>query len=93
MGFDNLEIAELTSPELTTLEVPARDMGRIAADYHSRVADAAQASEAARACHRPDCQREHCACSSRLVQAAAITWFRPRHWRIRQQPGDGRTVK
>lgn len=33
MGFDNLEIAELTSPELTTLEVPARDMGRLAADY------------------------------------------------------------
>lgn len=33
VGFDNLEIAELTSPELTTLEVPARDMGRIAADY------------------------------------------------------------
>jgi len=23
----------LTSPELTTLEVPSRDMGRIAADY------------------------------------------------------------
>jgi LacI family transcriptional regulator len=33
MGFDNLEIAELTTPELTTLEVPARDMGRLAADY------------------------------------------------------------
>ena len=33
MGFDNLEIAELTAPELTTLEVPARDMGRLAADY------------------------------------------------------------
>jgi LacI family transcriptional regulator len=33
MGFDNLGIAELTSPELTTLEVPARDMGRLAADY------------------------------------------------------------
>jgi len=33
IGFDNLEIAELTSPELTTLEVPARDMGRLAADY------------------------------------------------------------
>jgi Periplasmic binding protein-like domain len=28
-----LEIAELTTPELTTLEVPARDMGRLAADY------------------------------------------------------------
>jgi LacI family transcriptional regulator len=33
VGFDNLEIAELTSPEMTTLEVPARDMGRLAADY------------------------------------------------------------
>jgi LacI family transcriptional regulator len=33
MGFDNLEIAMLTAPELTTLEVPARDMGRLAADY------------------------------------------------------------
>ena len=33
MGFDNLEISELTSPELTTLEVPAREMGRLAADY------------------------------------------------------------
>lgn len=33
MGFDNLEIAELTSPELTTLEVPARSMGEHAADY------------------------------------------------------------
>jgi LacI family transcriptional regulator len=33
IGFDNLEIAELTSPEMTTLEVPARDMGRLAADY------------------------------------------------------------
>lgn len=33
LGFDNLEIAELTVPELSTLEVPARDMGRHAADY------------------------------------------------------------
>lgn len=33
IGFDNLEIAELTWPELTTLEVPAREMGRLAADY------------------------------------------------------------
>jgi LacI family transcriptional regulator len=33
IGFDNLEIAELASPELTTLEVPAREMGRLAADY------------------------------------------------------------
>lgn len=32
-GFDNLEIAELTNPELTTIEVPARDMGTIAAEY------------------------------------------------------------
>lgn len=32
VGPGNLEIAELTSPELTTLEVPARDMGRVAAD-------------------------------------------------------------
>jgi LacI family transcriptional regulator len=29
VGFDNLELAELTTPELTTLEVPARDMGRV----------------------------------------------------------------
>lgn len=27
IGFDNLEIAELLTPELTTLEVPAKDMG------------------------------------------------------------------
>jgi LacI family transcriptional regulator len=33
LGFDNLEIAELTTPELTTLEVPAHDMGRLAAEY------------------------------------------------------------
>ena len=33
VGFDNLEIAELTTPEPTTLEAPARDMGRLAADY------------------------------------------------------------
>lgn len=33
MGFDNLEIAELTTPELTTLEVPARTMGVFAAEY------------------------------------------------------------
>lgn len=33
MGFDNLEVAELTSPELTTLEVPARSMGIHAAEY------------------------------------------------------------
>jgi LacI family transcriptional regulator len=33
IGFDNLEIAELTTPELTTLEVPSTDMGRLAADF------------------------------------------------------------
>lgn len=33
LGFDNLEIAELMTPELSTLEVPALDMGRLAADY------------------------------------------------------------
>ena len=33
LGFDNHEIAELTTPELTTLEVPAREMGRLAGDY------------------------------------------------------------
>ena len=33
LGFDNLEIVELTTPELSTLEVPALEMGRLAADY------------------------------------------------------------
>jgi LacI family transcriptional regulator len=33
LGFDNLQVADITVPGLTTLEVPARDMGRIAADY------------------------------------------------------------
>lgn len=33
LGFDNLEIAEITSPDLSTLEVPAREMGRLAGDY------------------------------------------------------------
>jgi LacI family transcriptional regulator len=33
LGFDNLGIAELTTPELTTFEVPAREMGHLAADY------------------------------------------------------------
>lgn len=33
LGFDNLEIAELTTPDLTTVEVPAREMGTMAADY------------------------------------------------------------
>ncbi|MEP7456193.1 LacI family DNA-binding transcriptional regulator [Phyllobacterium sp. SB3] len=32
VGFDNLEIAELISPELTTLDVPAREMGEAAAE-------------------------------------------------------------
>ena len=33
LGFDNLEVAELTSPELSTIEVPANDMGRLAAEF------------------------------------------------------------
>ncbi|MEI2302376.1 LacI family DNA-binding transcriptional regulator [Ensifer sp. MJa1] len=33
LGFDNLEIAELTTPDLTTVEVPAREMGTLAGDY------------------------------------------------------------
>ncbi len=33
LGFDNLEIAEITTPQLTTLEVPSKEMGRIAGDY------------------------------------------------------------
>jgi LacI family transcriptional regulator len=32
LGFDDLEIAQLTTPELTTFAVPAADMGRLAAD-------------------------------------------------------------
>ena len=32
LGFDDLEVARLTTPELTTFEVPAADMGRLAAD-------------------------------------------------------------
>lgn len=31
VGFDNLEVAQLVSPELTTLDVPARAMGEAAA--------------------------------------------------------------
>lgn len=31
VGFDNIEIAQLVSPELTTLDVPARAMGEAAA--------------------------------------------------------------
>ncbi|MFA9441151.1 LacI family DNA-binding transcriptional regulator [Uliginosibacterium sp. sgz301328] len=33
LGFDNLEIAGLTTPELSTLEVPAKEMGRLSAEY------------------------------------------------------------
>ncbi len=33
LGFDNLEVAQMTSPELSTLEVPAEEMGRRAAEY------------------------------------------------------------
>lgn len=33
VGFDNLEIAKLTTPDLTTLEVPAREMGSLAGEY------------------------------------------------------------
>ncbi|MGN6306004.1 MAG: LacI family DNA-binding transcriptional regulator, partial [Mesorhizobium sp.] len=31
VGFDNLEVAELVTPELTTVDVPAREMGEAAA--------------------------------------------------------------
>lgn len=33
LGFDNLEIAQISTPELSTVEVPAREMGRLAGDY------------------------------------------------------------
>ncbi len=33
LGFDNHELAGLTTPELSTLEVPAKEMGRLAADF------------------------------------------------------------
>jgi LacI family transcriptional regulator len=33
LGFDNLEVVDLTTPDLSTLEVPALEMGRLAADY------------------------------------------------------------
>lgn len=33
LGFDNLEIAQISTPELSTLEVPAKEMGRLAGDY------------------------------------------------------------
>jgi LacI family transcriptional regulator len=32
VGFDNLEVASLVMPELTTIDVPARDMGAAAAE-------------------------------------------------------------
>ena len=32
IGFDNLDLAQLVTPELTTLDVPAREMGELAAD-------------------------------------------------------------
>lgn len=38
VGFDNLEVAELVTPELTTLDVPAREMGEAAADALLRLA-------------------------------------------------------
>lgn len=45
VGFDNLEIAQLVSPELTTLDVPARAMGEAAAalliDARGKVPDGA----------------------------------------------------
>lgn len=33
LGFDNLEVAQMTTPELSTLEVPTEEMGRRAAEY------------------------------------------------------------
>ena len=38
MGFDNLEIAELVLPELTTLNVPLKEMGEAAAETVLRLA-------------------------------------------------------
>jgi LacI family transcriptional regulator len=32
VGFDNLEIAHVVEPELTTIDVPAREMGQMAAE-------------------------------------------------------------
>ena len=32
VGFDNLEVSSLVMPELTTIDVPARDMGAAAAE-------------------------------------------------------------
>ena len=59
MGFDNLEIAELTTPELTTLEVPCSRHGSPRRRLHSRLTAAAQTSAPARACHSADHQRQH----------------------------------
>lgn len=39
VGFDNLDIAELVTPELTTLDVPAREMGEAAADALLRLGE------------------------------------------------------
>lgn len=39
VGFDNLEIAELVTPELTTLDVPAREMGEATAEALLRLGD------------------------------------------------------
>lgn len=33
IGFDNMEIAELSSPELTTIHTPSDEMGRLTAEY------------------------------------------------------------
>lgn len=39
VGFDNLEVAELVHPELTTVDVPARQMGEAAADAVLRLSE------------------------------------------------------
>ncbi|MFC3076038.1 LacI family DNA-binding transcriptional regulator [Shinella pollutisoli] len=39
VGFDNLEVAELVTPELTTVDVPAREMGEAAADALLRLGE------------------------------------------------------
>lgn len=44
VGFDNLEIAELVTPELTTLNVPAREMGEAAADALCRLGEKKETS-------------------------------------------------
>ncbi|WP_223479719.1 LacI family DNA-binding transcriptional regulator [Oricola indica] len=44
VGFDNLEIAELVTPELTTLNVPAREMGEAAADALIRLGEKKETS-------------------------------------------------